>query len=417
MINKGTTLAFLGLALFSITFAVAAQNKVVVIPLFGDDTKPIANVLVVAKQNGDFTSPVAALNSITDASKSNPYLVAIAPGEYQLGSAQIVLKPYVELVGSGRIVTRLIASRGSATDDASAAVIAAADNSSISNLSIENTRANTSSFGIYSEDAKVTIKNVSITMDNGPASGFHVGILNDTSEVEISHVDIDLSDGGQQIGIFSRNNSKVKIDHSTVESSAGSSFQYGILGSNSETIVNHTKLNVTGGASRQWGYSAGGTASGGTPHLELNHVAISLSDGVSNDQLGLELAIQGASNTTVIRNSNIIVDAGSAAFAAGISLLQAGHLEMSNTEIATSGASGASRGVTQNIGTTSTIRASRIFGADSSIFLGGPSTPALAYVSDSFLEGGTNVGSGNFRCSFVFNGFGSQLDSNCASGP
>ncbi len=401
--------------LFSAITAVA-QNRVVVVPLLGDDPQPIANVVTVAKENGDFTSPITALNSINDASQSSPYIVAIAPGEYQLGAGQVIMKPFVELIGSGKVATRLVASRGSGTDDASAAVIVGADNSTISDLSIENTRTNSNSFGIYNGAADIKIQHVSMTMNSGPASGFQVGILNDGSNVKISHAEIELNDGGQQIALFSRNASVVEIEKITTRSSGGNSFQYGLLGFGAKTKINHATIEVTGGSSRQWGYSAGG-APGIDNTLELNHVHISLSSGTSGDQIGAELATQGPNNNTIINNSKILVDGSTAAYAAGISLTQSGELVMTNTEISASGATEESQGVVQNIGTTSTIRGSKIFGTDSSVFLGGPGTPALAYVSDSFLEGGTDLGSGNFRCSFVFNEFGGPLDNACSTGP
>ena len=52
----------------------------------------------VAKSNGDYATVSAALASITDASKDNPYVIRIAPGIY---SEYIDLKPYIDLEGSG----------------------------------------------------------------------------------------------------------------------------------------------------------------------------------------------------------------------------------------------------------------------------------------------------------------------------
>ena len=68
--------------------------------------KPLKNVITVAKANGKFTDPVAAVNSITDASATNPYLVVIGPGVYTVTSP-VVMKPYVDIAGSGENVTKI----------------------------------------------------------------------------------------------------------------------------------------------------------------------------------------------------------------------------------------------------------------------------------------------------------------------
>ncbi|MGE5894980.1 MAG: hypothetical protein ACM34I_13075 [bacterium] len=67
-----------------------------------------ANVIVVAKSGGDFTDPVAALNSISDASETNPYLVKVLPGIYTISGAPVQMKPYVDLEGSGVNVTKIV---------------------------------------------------------------------------------------------------------------------------------------------------------------------------------------------------------------------------------------------------------------------------------------------------------------------
>ena len=88
-----------------------AANKVVVIPLFDSSCtsgtcKPLKNIVTVAKANGMFTDPVAALNSITDASVTNPYLVVIGPGVYTV-TAPVVMKEWVDITGSGENVTKI----------------------------------------------------------------------------------------------------------------------------------------------------------------------------------------------------------------------------------------------------------------------------------------------------------------------
>lgn len=65
-----------------------------------------ANVIVVAKSGGDFTDPVAAMESINDASPSNPYLIKIMPGVYELAST-IYVRANVDIEGSGEKSTIL----------------------------------------------------------------------------------------------------------------------------------------------------------------------------------------------------------------------------------------------------------------------------------------------------------------------
>jgi parallel beta-helix repeat protein len=56
------------------------------------------NTLIVAKEGGHYQSISAALNSITDASEDNPYLIMVMPGIYV---EQVNLKSYVDIRGSG----------------------------------------------------------------------------------------------------------------------------------------------------------------------------------------------------------------------------------------------------------------------------------------------------------------------------
>lgn len=59
------------------------------------------NVIWVAKSGGQFTPVRAAMNSITDASPTNPYVIKVAPGVYT-EPAVTVMKSDVDLEGSGR---------------------------------------------------------------------------------------------------------------------------------------------------------------------------------------------------------------------------------------------------------------------------------------------------------------------------
>jgi len=66
-----------------------------------------SNVIIVAPSGGDFTSPVDAMNAITDASASNPYLIKIMPGVYEVPDNTMRAKSYVDIEGSGAAVTTI----------------------------------------------------------------------------------------------------------------------------------------------------------------------------------------------------------------------------------------------------------------------------------------------------------------------
>jgi len=111
-----------------------------------------SNVRVVQKSNTDTTGRVystiqAAINNITNASATNPYVVKVMPGEYDLGNGStnpIVLKPYVTLEGSGAENT-IIKATSSDTEGCHSdppnqvGTIRMAHNSAVKNLTIQTT--------------------------------------------------------------------------------------------------------------------------------------------------------------------------------------------------------------------------------------------------------------------------------------
>ncbi len=67
-----------------------------------------SNVITVAKYDGDFDNPIDAIDSISDASRSNPYLVSVSPGVYNLGTTLLYMKSHVSLVGAGQKATYIV---------------------------------------------------------------------------------------------------------------------------------------------------------------------------------------------------------------------------------------------------------------------------------------------------------------------
>ncbi len=91
-----------------------------------------ANVVIVAKSGGDFTTITAALNSIAGTADSR-YLVWVAPGMYE---EQVTMKQYVDIAGAGQLVTRIT---GAGSGTLNSGTLLGANNAELRDLTVENT--------------------------------------------------------------------------------------------------------------------------------------------------------------------------------------------------------------------------------------------------------------------------------------
>jgi hypothetical protein len=84
---------------------------------------------------GDYSDPVAAMGALTTwcgtPSESNPCLVKVLPGHYDIGSSTVIMQPYVAIEGSGRNVTYLRSASGNA-------VVNVPDNAELRALTVVN---------------------------------------------------------------------------------------------------------------------------------------------------------------------------------------------------------------------------------------------------------------------------------------
>ena len=147
---------------------VMAQNRVVVIPMSGDDLEPLANIITVAKNNGDFTNPIDAMNSISDASETNPYLIVIAPGVYDIGTDDLDIKSFVSVAGSGPKIT-VITGTGSQ-------LVATNDDTFIQDVSLVLTGTTTGPQTVIngSDSDRAIVQNVHASLDNDNSSNRRV---------------------------------------------------------------------------------------------------------------------------------------------------------------------------------------------------------------------------------------------------
>jgi len=67
---------------------------------------PVENIIQVSSSGGDFTSLKDALDSITDASATNPYTIQVGPGIF-VEDNPIQLKAYVSVIGSAKYTSQI----------------------------------------------------------------------------------------------------------------------------------------------------------------------------------------------------------------------------------------------------------------------------------------------------------------------
>jgi len=109
----------------------------------GEDAESPARVIWVADDGtGDFLKLSTALASITDATATKPYVIKIAPGTYT-EEANVAMKNYVDVEGSGQDITTITCALCSGTDSDDSVVGSTISigevNTEIRQITIENT--------------------------------------------------------------------------------------------------------------------------------------------------------------------------------------------------------------------------------------------------------------------------------------
>ncbi len=198
-------------------------------------------IVVALNGGGDFTNPIDAVNSITDASASNPYIVKILPGVYNIsgdGHWGLWMKPYVDLEGSGSGVTIL-------QGDADYLVLSAS-NSEIRSLAIHATTAFPLRQPVaVAQNGDIHLRNVAITLDG--VGCVNIAVLNNGSqEVVLTDVGISVAGGPNSVnsGIWGSSWSaastllqRVSISVSGGSSATGAGADQDLLTVDSSTIV------------------------------------------------------------------------------------------------------------------------------------------------------------------------------------
>ena len=274
------------------------------------------NLLVVAKSGGDYTTITNALNSITDNSADNPYLIYVAPGIY---NETVTMKPYVDIEGAGEQATK-ITYTGSVFY--STGTVVSADNAELRFLSVENTGGayysiaicnyNTSprlthvsaiasgatdtTYGVFNYYSSPTMTDVTVSSSGGVVN---YSVNNNYGSPKMTNVTVTASDGTSNCGVC--NNSSSAAMESISITILGGTDNYAVNNNNSSPAMTNVIATVSGGTNSNTGIynstsspamtnvivtTSGGTYSEGvfnyTSSPTMTNVTATASGGVNN---------------------------------------------------------------------------------------------------------------------------------------
>jgi hypothetical protein len=204
-------------------------------------SRPLKNVITVAKANGKFTDPVAAGNSISSASATNPYLVLIGPGVYTI-SQTLVMKPYVHVAGSGEDVTKITGAISTGYVNASSAVISGANNSALSSPTVENKGGDYNSIALYNDNASPRVTNVTAKASGGTVN---FAFLNKTSSPTMTNVTATASGGVSNLGVSNSSSSSPTMTNVKAMASGGTTDNKGVQNFSSSPVIRRSTIKGT----------------------------------------------------------------------------------------------------------------------------------------------------------------------------
>lgn len=200
-----------------------------------------ANVVIVAKSGGDYTTITGALNSIADASDANRYLVRVMPGVY---SERVTMKQYVDIEGAGELTTR-ITFTGSASLETGTLV--GADNAELRFLTVENTGGNNYAIAIFNNSASPRLTHVTARASGG--NSINQGVRNRYSSSLMTSVTANALAGvsGYSVGVSNYYSSPTMTDVTASGTGGGTSNNDGVNNYLSSPIMMDVTASASGG--------------------------------------------------------------------------------------------------------------------------------------------------------------------------
>ncbi len=201
---------------------------------------PPAFIIVVANNNGDFSSIQQAIDSLPGApSPSNPVLIWIAPGFY---NEAVKLKPNVHLQGAGQGLTYIQANASNG------AVLTLANSTSVRDLNTSNIGTGPNNYGIFGENVTdVEIANVLAEAGGSGVSNTGIYLTGTDTELTLKNVTAwGLKGSSSNIGLSLTLGPQVTVHGGTFSGSGGQN-AYGIwVAGGNDTFLGAADVHASG---------------------------------------------------------------------------------------------------------------------------------------------------------------------------
>ena len=135
------------------------------------DSTVIGKIVIVSPQAGDLptangTALINALSQIA-ATPTEPYVLKLGPGIYDVQDTSVLMKEYVDIEGSGEKITKITGAISSETSSPTSGTVQGANNAELRYLTVENVGAGTNTVAIYNSSSSPSILHVTATAMSG----------------------------------------------------------------------------------------------------------------------------------------------------------------------------------------------------------------------------------------------------------
>jgi hypothetical protein len=210
-------------------------------------------VAIVANSGGDYSNPATAMTNYASwcpsLSATNPCLLKIMPGVYNVGSSSVVMQQYIDIEGSGEKITKITGTNETGT-------VLGESNAEIRFITIENTSTGSNTRAIYNAFSKSpSILHVTATASGG---NYSQGVFNYTASPTMVHVTATGSGVTYSYGVYNGQYSSPVMTDVTATASGGSEEAFGVYNTSSSPVMTNLTATASGGTKSYGVHNSGG---------------------------------------------------------------------------------------------------------------------------------------------------------------